>query len=157
MAMSFLKPKFLVIAGYEIEEKIGQGGASTVYKARCRQSGRPVIVKVIPLRKGLDADVLRRFEEEFLAASKLTHPNIIQVIDFSRDQANAYLVTEYVDGVTLGERIKHESRLPEDVAARIITQTAQALDFAHKAGLVHRNVKPDKILVREDGQAKLTD
>jgi serine/threonine protein kinase len=157
MVLPFLKPTFPVIPDYELREKIGKGGAGAVYKARHQMTGQQVAIKVIPTGTAQDGALLRRFEQEFQAASQLTHPNIVQVIEFGRDQTDAYLVMEYVDGITLARQIKRSGPLAEQVAVRIITQVAQALQFAHERGLVHRDVKPDNILLRQDGQAKLAD
>jgi serine/threonine protein kinase len=157
MALSFRKTKLPAIPNYEVEEKIGQGGAGVVYRGRQLTSGQKVAIKVIPARAVEDPALVRRFEQEFRAAGKLTHPNIVQVLDFGRDQNNTYLVMEFVDGVSLGQWIKRDGHLPEEVAVRFITQAAQALQYAHEHGLIHRDVKPDNLLLREDGQVKLAD
>jgi serine/threonine protein kinase len=157
MVLTFLKEKFPAIPGYEVLEEVGRGGAACLYKACQLHTGRHVLIKGIQSRKVTDPRLLARLEEGFRSASNLVHPNIAQVLDFTRDETAAYLVMEYVDGMSLGERVRRQGRLPEDGAVGIVTQAAQGLFFAHGLGLVHRNVKPDNILVREDGHAKLTD
>src|SRR5262249_39890045 len=157
MVINFLARKRPVIPNYEIHDKVGQGGIGTVYRGRHNTTGQAVAIKVIPTSSIKDPTLLRRFEQEFRAAAKLVHPNIIQVLDIGRDENAAYLVMEFVDGISLGERITRAGKLPEDEAVAIITQAAQALHFAHERGLVHRDVKPDNILLRQDGQVKLAD
>jgi serine/threonine protein kinase len=157
MDHSFLKPTFPVIPDYELHEKIGRGPTGAVYKGCHALNRQSVVIKVIPAELAHDAALLRRFEQEFHAARLLAHPNIVLVIEFGRNETDVYLVMEHVNGTTLGRRIKQAGRLPEEDAVQLATQIAQALQYAHERGLVHRDVKPDNILVRDDGVAKLTD
>src|ERR687886_2087365 len=101
--------------------------------------------------------LLKRFEQEFRAASRLDHPNIVRALDFGDTGTCPYLVMEYVEGESLGQKIQREGRLPEAEAIRLIAQVAQGLHRAHKLGLIHRDVKPDNVMVMPDGTAKLAD
>jgi serine/threonine protein kinase len=100
---------------------------------------------------------LKRFAREFRAISCLQHPHIVQSLAFGQHGPVPYLIMEYVDGQSVGERIEREGRLPEAEAVRIVTQVAAALSYAHRHNVIHRDVKPDNILLTADGQAKLTD
>ncbi|MBN9122778.1 MAG: serine/threonine protein kinase [Planctomycetes bacterium] len=142
---------------FEFGEAIGAGGAGTVYRARDREYGRPVAIKV--LRTPLDAapTLHQRLAREFRAATQLEHPNIVRALDAGNDGTVSYLVFELIEGVSLGERIEKRGRLRELDAVRVATQIAQALHYAHLRNVIHRDVKPDNILLLSDGRAKLTD
>src|SRR5262249_51325863 len=101
--------------------------------------------------------LLKRFEQEFRAASRLDHPNIVRALDYGDTGSTPYLVMEFVEGESLGQKIERDGALSETEAIRLIAQVAQGLHRAHKQGLIHRDVKPDNILVTPDGQAKLAD
>ena len=145
------------IGGYTILEKIGDGGMGTVYKGHNPLTNKYVAVKVVT--KGvLSNEVLRmRFAQECQVARRLDHPNIVRVLDFGLEGTKPFLVMEYVDGESLGQRIQRQGRLAPDEAVRIIVQIGKALHWAHQRRLVHRDVKPDNILVSNDGVAKLAD
>jgi serine/threonine protein kinase len=145
------------IDGYEILEKIAKGGMATVYRARDAQTGATVAIKLLSLEAGANSVLRKRFEQEFQATSHLDHPNIIRPLGHGQAAAGPYLVMEFVEGETLGERIEREGPLPESEAVCLIAQVARALDHAHQQGLIHRDVKPDNILLTADGQARLTD
>src|SRR5204863_8302423 len=98
-----------------------------------------------------------RLATEFKAATQLEHPNIVRAIEIDTDGSTSYLVYELVEGMDLADKIHHQGRLSEDEAVRVVTQVAQALHYAHQRQVVHRDVKPDNILVLADGRAKLTD
>jgi serine/threonine protein kinase len=157
MAVDTDKPVLPVVTGYELLEKIADGGMGTVYKARHRASDQLVAVKIVPPHMAANPVLFKRFEQEFRAASLLDHPNIVKAIDFGTTGSSPYLVMELVEGESLGQRLDREKRLTEAEAIKIIAQVAQGLNRAHKQGLIHRDVKPDNILVTADGQAKLTD
>jgi serine/threonine protein kinase len=147
------------IGHYDLIQKIADGGMGTVYKGRNQTTGEVVAVKIVslpPLVRNKDV-VLKRFTQEFRAARSLHHPNIVRALDFGSEGDTPYLVMEFVDGETLGERIERAGRLSEDEAVRVVVQVAAALETVHERGLVHRDVKPDNILLTADGQAKLTD
>jgi eukaryotic-like serine/threonine-protein kinase len=145
------------MGGYAILEKIGDGGMGTVYKGHNPLTNKYVAVKVVT--KGvLGNEVLRmRFAQECQVARRLDHPNIVRVLDFGLEGTRPFLVMEYVDGESLGQRIHRQGRLPPDEAVAIIVQIGKALHWAHQRRLVHRDVKPDNILVSNDGVAKLAD
>jgi serine/threonine protein kinase len=157
MPLKFLKRTFRAIPNYQLIDKIKEGGMSSVYKARHKATGRIVAVKIIKAKMAEDPTLLMRFEQEFRACSKLLHPNIVQALDFGHDESATYLVMEFVEGESVGDYVERIGRLPEAEAVSLITQVAQALHYAHKHKMIHRDVKPDNILLKPDGQAKLTD
>ena len=146
------------VGDYDLLHKIADGGMGSVYKARDRTTGALVAVKVMDPEKAAHNKVLlKRFEREFRLAGALAHPNIVRVLDYGLEGRTPYLVMEFVDGENLGERIEREGCLAEDEAVRLIIQVAGALGEIHKQGMIHRDVKPDNILLTGDGQVKLTD
>lgn len=142
---------------YEFGASLGAGGAGTVYRAWDRETKQPVAIKV--LRAGLSENptLHQRLVQEFRAATQLEHPNIVRALDMGNDGHISYLVFELIEGVSLGERIDKRGRLSEAEAVRIAAQIAQALHYAHLRNVIHRDVKPDNILILADGRAKLTD
>jgi serine/threonine protein kinase len=157
--MELESPKAAVqsVGDYDLLEKIAEGGMGAIWKGRHRTSGQVVAVKIMPPHMAQNPILLKRFEQEFRAASRLDHPNIVRALDYSDTGPTPFLVMEYVQGESLGQKIEREGRLPEVDAIRIIAQVAQGLHRAHKQNLVHRDVKPDNILVTADGVAKLAD
>jgi eukaryotic-like serine/threonine-protein kinase len=145
------------VGEYDVLEKIAEGGMGAVFKARSRATGELVAIKVLPPTTARNPVLLKRFEHEYRAAAALDHPHIVRALDFCGTGPNPFLVMEYVDGQSLGAKIDHEGPMPEDQAIRIIAQVCQGLHRAHKQKLIHRDVKPDNILVTADGIAKLTD
>jgi serine/threonine protein kinase len=145
------------VGNYDLLEKIAEGGMGAVYRARDRQSGRTVAVKLMPAHTAANPVLLKRFEQEFRAASRLDHPNIVRALDFGQHASTPYLVMEFVDGESLGKKIEREGRMTETEAIRIIAQVARGLHRAHKRGVIHRDVKPDNVLVTPAGVAKLAD
>jgi serine/threonine protein kinase len=142
---------------YDLVEKIAEGGMGAIFKARHRQSGQIVAIKIMPRHMAQNKVLLRRFEQEFRAASQLDHPNIVRAIDFGYTNEMPYLVMEFVEGESLGTRLERQGRMAVPDAIKLIVQVAQGLHRAHKQGIVHRDVKPDNILVMADGTAKLAD
>jgi serine/threonine protein kinase len=157
MALDTSRPVLQTVGNYDLLEKIAEGGMGTVYKARARDSGMIVAVKIVPPSMAANPVLLKRFEQEFRAASILDHPNIVRALDYGTQNNSPYLVMELVDGESLGQRLERQRRLSEAESIRIIAQVAQGLHKAHKQGLIHRDVKPDNILLTGDGQAKLAD
>ncbi|MEI7685018.1 MAG: serine/threonine-protein kinase [Planctomycetota bacterium] len=145
------------ISHYDLVEKIAEGGMGTVYRGRDQITGQVVAIKVVPKHLLSNQVFLKRFEQEYTAARALDHPNIVRALDFGRDGETPFLVMEFVEGESLGARIEREGAIAEDEAIRIICQSAQGLHKAHKLGLIHRDVKPDNILITNEGQAKVTD
>jgi serine/threonine protein kinase len=145
------------VGNYDLLEKVAEGGMGAIYRGRHRDNGQIVAIKIMPPHLAQNPVLLKRFEQEFRAASRLDHPNIVRAIDYS-DNGNApFLVMEFVEGESLGQKLEREGRMSETEAVRIIAQVAQGLHRAHKQNLVHRDVKPDNILVTPDGIAKLAD
>jgi eukaryotic-like serine/threonine-protein kinase len=151
------RPFMQTVGNYDLLEKIAEGGMGTVYKGRDRSSGAVVAIKIVPPHISKNSTLLKRFQQEYKTASSLDHPNIVRAMEFGFQGASPYLVMEFVEGESLGQKIEREGAMAESEAIRLIAQVAQGLHKAHKAGLVHRDVKPDNILVTPDGQAKLTD
>jgi serine/threonine protein kinase len=145
------------LGDYDLLKPVGEGGMGTVYKARHRPTGEIVAVKVIASGPARNPIVLQRFEREFQAAKVLEHPNVVRAIRYHGTHTPPYLVMEFVDGESLGQRMERAGAVPEAEAIRIIGQMCDGLQRAHKQGLVHRDVKPDNIMVTRDGVAKLTD
>ncbi|HJZ54459.1 MAG TPA: serine/threonine-protein kinase, partial [Gemmataceae bacterium] len=145
------------LGNYDVLVKIADGGMGTVYKARSRTSGEVVAIKVIAPGPARNAVMLQRFEREFMAAKVLEHPNVVRAIEYCTTGQHPFLVMEYVDGESVGQRLERAGAIPEDEAIGLIVQVCDGLQRAHKQGLVHRDVKPDNILITRDGVAKLTD
>jgi serine/threonine protein kinase len=157
MGVETSKPAMQSVGKYDLLEKIAEGGMGAIYKGRHRDSGQVVAIKIMPAHLASNATLLKRFEQEFRAASRLNHPNIVRALDYGDAGNSPYLVMEFVEGESLGQKIERDGRMPEAEAIRIIGQVAQGLHRAHKQNLVHRDVKPDNILVTPAGVAKLAD
>src|SRR5262245_18464633 len=142
---------------YELLEKIAEGGMWAIYRGRHRETGQVVAVKIMPAHMASNPVLLKRFEQEFREASRLDSPNIVRALDYGEAGDTPCLVMEYVEGESLGQKLEREGRMPEAEAVKLIAQVAQGLHRVHKQGLVHRDVKPDNILVGPDGVAKLAD
>ncbi len=157
MALETSKPGVQAVGKYDLVEKIAEGGMGTVYKARERENGQIVAMKIMPANMASNAVLLKRFQQEYNAARALDHPNIVHAMEFGFHNGSPFLVMEFVDGESLGQRLERMKKLPENEAIRIIGQVAQGLHKAHKFGLVHRDIKPDNILLTNDGQVKVAD
>ncbi len=142
---------------YEIIEKIGGGGMSNVYKAKCGVLNRFVAIKILRDDLISDPDFIEKFKQESLSAASLAHPNIVNIYDTGIDGDIYYIVMEYVKGETLKKYINKKGRLSELEAVKIAKQVAEALKHAHMNNIVHRDVKPHNILLTEEGIAKVTD
>src|SRR5262249_33522290 len=145
-----------VVGDYELQEPLGQGGMGIVFRCRHVASGEAAAAKLLPPEKGASESRLRRFEQEVRAALRLNHPNVVKVLDFGSTRNVHYLVMELVEGESLGARIQRQGRLREDEAVSVIRQVAAGLGHAHEQGLVHRDIKPDNVLISSDGVAKLS-
>jgi serine/threonine protein kinase len=145
------------LGNYELLAQVGEGGAGKVYKARDRATGQLVAVKVLGPEMAARPVILQRFRQEFQSASALQHPNLVRALAFGIDKGRPYLVMEYVDGESLGERVERGGRLPEEEALDYVCQVCEGLHHAHQRGVIHRDVKPDNVLVTADGRARLTD
>src|SRR5215475_14327121 len=144
------------IAHYQIESLIGVGGMGEVYLARDEQLGRKVALKFLPERLTANNMQLSRFKSEARAASALNHPNILTVYEISTDGNRQFIATEFIEGVTLRAWLA-DGRMNLCAALEIAVQVASALAAAHEAGVVHRDVKPENIMLRPDGYAKVLD
>src|ERR671925_2365333 len=142
---------------YRLEARLGSGGMSTVYLARDQTLERPVAVKVMHREMSEQPDQLERFRREARAVAKLSHPNVVAVIDAGEDGGHPYIVFEYVDGETLKQRIDRVGPLPVDEATAYAIEIGRGLAAAHARRLVHRDVKPQNVLIDSDGRAKVTD
>ncbi|MBK5230793.1 MAG: serine/threonine protein kinase, partial [Thermoleophilia bacterium] len=142
---------------YRIEKVVGAGGMATVYKAFDATLERPVALKVMRREVTGDPDQLERFRREARAAAKLSHAHIVTVIDAGEENGRPYIVFEYVPGETLKQRIKSRGRLPVTEAVAYAIEIGSALVAAHGAGLVHRDVKPQNVLLDSAGHAKVAD
>ena len=142
---------------YELLEPLGKGGMGTVYRARRRATGEMVAVKVMTEDAAGNTLLRTRFEQEYAAGMRLQHPHLVRVLDCDMQCERPYMAMELVEGQSLGERITQKGPLSERNALRIIIQIAGAVREAHQIHLVHRDIKPDNILLNQDGQAKLTD
>jgi eukaryotic-like serine/threonine-protein kinase len=142
---------------YELQELVGTGGMSSVYKARDRLLERLVALKILHPHHAADADFVERFRKEARSVAQLSHPNIVTVIDRGDDDGRQFIVFEYVDGENLKEIVTRDGPLPLRRALELALQVGRGLAFAHSQGLVHRDVKPQNVLMNGDDQAKVTD
>jgi eukaryotic-like serine/threonine-protein kinase len=142
---------------YRLDAQIGAGGMSTVYRALDQTLERQVAIKLLHREIASDSDQLERFRREARAVAQLSHPHIVGVIDAGEDEGRPYIVFEYVEGETLKDRIRRMGRLPIDEAIAYAIEIARALGAAHARGIVHRDIKPQNVLVDEEGSAKVTD
>ncbi len=145
------------IPGFQMLEKLGAGAMATVYKAKQLSLDRVVAVKVLPLKFSTNAEFVQRFYAEGRAAAKLNHPNIVQAIDVGQAGDFHYFVMEYVEGKTVYDDLKDGQRYDEKTALDVVIQIARALEHAHEAGFIHRDVKPKNIMITHQGVAKLAD
>jgi eukaryotic-like serine/threonine-protein kinase len=147
-----------VVAGrYELDELVGTGGMSSVYRARDRLLERTVALKILHDYYGADDSTIERFRREARAAAQLSHPGIVTVIDRGEDEGRHFIVFEYVEGENLKALIERSGRLPVRRALELAIASGEALAFAHAHGLVHRDVKPQNVLIDGDGELKVTD
>ena len=142
---------------YRLDAQIGAGGMSTVYRAFDTTLERRVAVKLMHREIASDSDQLERFRREARSVAQLSHPHIVGVIDAGEEDGRPYIVLEYVEGETLKERIRRMGRLPVDEAIAYAIEIARALGAAHGQAIVHRDIKPQNVLVDEEGSAKVTD
>ncbi len=147
----------LLSGRYRIEAVVGTGGMAVVYRALDIETGRTVAIKVLRPEYESDMEFVRRFSREAEAAAKMSHENIVNLLDVGIDNEMRYIVMEYVDGRTLKEMIREEGRIHPDVALRMTLRILAAVDHAHRNGIVHRDIKPQNILVDMDGQVKVAD
>src|SRR5690348_16765134 len=142
---------------YQLQDPIGRGGMATIYRGRDLRMDRTVAIKVLREVYSTDPKFVTRFQREAKAASSLQHPNIVQVFDYGQSDGNYFIVMELVEGVDLRRYLRTRGSLSIDRAVRIAHDVALGLGAAHRRGIVHRDVKPQNILVGHDGSIKLTD
>ncbi|MEN3335597.1 MAG: eukaryotic-like serine/threonine-protein kinase, partial [Blastocatellia bacterium] len=139
---------------YRIEELLGSGGMCDVYRAIHVQMGKQVAIKILKPQLAVDPAIARRFEQEARAASRIHHPNAINVMDYGIGEGNTpFIVMEYVNGITLGELMRQHGALSIERAANILRQICGALDDAHGVGVIHRDIKPDNIIIGDYGNS----
>ena len=147
-----------VLSGrYRLEAKLGSGGMSTVYLARDETLDRPVAVKVMHREMSEQPDQLQRFRQEARAVAQLSHPNVVAVIDAGEDGGHPYIVFEYVEGETLKQRIARTRALEVQDAVAYAIEVAHGISVAHSRNMVHRDIKPQNVLIDVEGRAKVTD
>ena len=147
-----------VLSGrYEIQAVVGTGGMAVVYRAWDKIEKRTVAIKVLRPEYEQDAEFVRRFSREAEAAAKMSHENIVNLLDVGKDNDMRYIVMEYVPGKTLKDLIRERGRIAPDTAVRMVIRILAAVDHAHKNGIVHRDIKPQNILVDAKGKVKVAD
>lgn len=152
-----IDPEDCPIYGYEIISEVGRGSMGVVYKARHLHTGRFTALKILPLKFAEKAVYLERFKREAMALMRLKHEHIVRAYDFGGSEEYYYLALEFVDGETLDRVLERQGRLPEREALEIGRQIALGLDCAAASGVIHRDVKPENVMLTRDGVAKLCD
>ena len=142
---------------YRISRRLGGGGMADVYLADQAQLARPVVVKVLHPHLSRDPEIVERFRREAEAASRLVHPHICGILDYGATDDVVFIVMPYLEGGSLADLIQKHGTAEAPRAAAVAAQVACALDYAHRRGVVHRDVKPDNVLFDEDGNAAITD
>ena len=144
------------LSRYRIASKIGEGGMGEVYLAHDTKLDRRVALKILPEHLAIDGERMRRFVQEAKAASALNHPNIITIYEISETDGKHFIAAEYIDGQTLHTRLSN-GPMPLNEAIDAGVQIASALQAAHEANIIHRDIKPQNVMVRPDGLVKLLD
>lgn len=142
---------------YELLELIGSGGMANVYKAKCHRLNRLVAVKILKSELAENADFRRRFRDESLAVARLSHANIVSVYDVSSSDGIEYIVMELIDGITLKQYMERRGQMDWREALHFITQIMRGLSHAHSRGIIHRDIKPQNIMILRDGSVKVAD
>ncbi len=147
----------LLLNRYELLEKIGEGGMGIVYKAKCHLLNRFVAVKILKIEFSKDEDFVARFKREASAVASVSHPSIVNVYDVGEENGINFIVMEYISGKTLKQVIKENARMNPCKIVEIALQIAKALQCAHKNNIIHRDIKPDNIMITDDNTAKVMD
>jgi len=145
----------LSVGHFELSGKIGAGILGSIYRGRVGETQTHVAVHLVSPELSESEGVIDALREEYRVAVQYEHPNILRLLDFGHEGGFWYLVTEWVEGITLAQMIQAHSRLPEETAVRILTQICQAVDYAHSVGYAHALVRPANVIIRNDGLAKL--
>jgi len=146
-----------MLGGYQIMQKLGEGGMGSVFLARQLSLDRPVAVKVLKPQLAKDPHFLARFTREAYAAAQLVHHNVVQIHDIGAEDETHYFSMEFVRGQSLNDLLKRDGKLDPEVAVGFVLQAARGLKFAHDHGMIHRDVKPDNLLINEEGIIKVAD
>lgn len=152
-----LKPGMLVSGRYEIIDKVGSGGMADVYKAKDQRLNRYVAIKVLKPEYSSDKNFVNKFRGEAQSAAGLSHPNIVNVYDVGDDSGLHFIVMELVEGITLKRFIERKNKLEVKEAVGIAIQIAQGMEAAHDNHIIHRDIKPQNIIISRDGKVKVTD
>jgi len=147
----------LAIGEYLILEHIGDGGMGRVYKARSRETGKTVALKLLNPQSENDESAVRRFKREIETASRLKHPNIVATLGSGEQQGHQYLVMEFVDGHDLASLVRNNEELPVQTAVDCITRAAKGLIYSHKEQIIHRDIKPSNLLLSHSGEIRVLD
>jgi len=142
---------------YRVDALIGEGGLALVYRGTDLVLGRTVAIKILRPEYARDPEIVARFRSEARSAARLNHPNIVQIFDTGEEDETYYLVMEYLPEPDLKRIFEHYAPLPRHKVIDVIAQCCRALNYAHRAQIVHRDVKPQNILFTDDGIAKLSD
>ncbi len=146
-----------VIGGHRLEKRIGRGGMGTVYKSTQLSLNRPVAMKILSDDLTQDRSFTTMFINEARSAASLSHPNIVLAYDVGKDQDKFFFAMEYVPGGSVQELLAKKKKLPVDQAVRFVIEAAKGLEYAEKRGIVHRDIKPDNLMITEDGGIKICD
>ncbi|HMG96533.1 MAG TPA: serine/threonine-protein kinase, partial [Gemmatimonadaceae bacterium] len=145
-------------ANYELESEVGRGGMGIVYCARDRRLKREIAIKVLPPDLSFRADIRQRFLREAETAAQLNHPNIVPIYTVEERDNLVYFVMAYIKGDNLGQRLQQHGPIPPVEVRRILREVADALSYAHNRNVIHRDIKPDNIIIDEEtGRAMVTD
>lgn len=145
------------LGAWELLDVIGRGAMGIVYRGRDRQSGQIVAVKIIDARVAASPTLLRRFEQECAATNRLEHPNVVRALSCGIERGEPYLVMEYVDGLSLAHQVREAGPMRLHAAGWLTLRLAEALTLAHQHGFIHRDVKPENVLISREGVPKLGD
>ncbi len=152
-----LQPGSVLASRYEIISRLGGGGMGTVYKATDREVERLVALKVIKAELAGNSDILSRFKQELILARKVTHRNVIRIFDLGRASGIRYITMEYIEGPDLGSLLKEKGKPSYPMSVDIIEQVCLALEAAHAEGVVHRDLKPQNIMIDNQGKVVVMD
>jgi serine/threonine-protein kinase len=155
--MDSIKPGMFINDRYEIIDKVGSGGMANVYKAKCHRLNRYVAIKVLKSEFSSDTNFIKKFRAEAQSVAGLSHPNIVSVYDVGDDDGLHYIVMELVEGITLKRFIERKQRLDVKEAVGIAIQICQGMEAAHNHHIIHRDIKPQNIIISRDGKVKVAD
>ncbi|HCL01977.1 MAG TPA: Stk1 family PASTA domain-containing Ser/Thr kinase, partial [Lachnoclostridium phytofermentans] len=152
-----IKPGMFISDRYEIVDRVGSGGMADVYKAKCHRLNRYVAIKILKPEYSSDKNFVTKFRGEAQSVAGLSHPNIVNVYDVGDDDGLYYIVMELVEGITLKKFIERKGKLEVKEAVGIAIQIAQGMEAAHDNHIIHRDIKPQNIIISRDGKVKVTD